>query len=43
MPDEAGIEIFVTREGIGVLSILFSLTNLTTDVMVDFNYRMARR
>jgi hypothetical protein len=43
MPSGGGIEVFVTREGVGVLSILLSLTNVTTDVMVDFNYRMARK
>lgn len=39
----AGVELFVTKEGICILSMTFSVTDVPTDVMLDFNYRLSRR
>jgi len=43
IPSGGGIELFVTREGIGVLSIMLSVADVPTDTALDFNYRLARK
>ena len=43
IPSGGGVELFVTREGVCVLSIALSVAGVPTQTMVDFNYRLARK
>jgi len=42
IPSGGGVELFVTCDGVGILSIALSVADVTTRVAIDFNYRLAR-
>lgn len=42
IPSGGGVELLVTRDGVGILSIALSIADVPTRTAVDFNYRLAR-
>ncbi|HEV8435076.1 MAG TPA: hypothetical protein VGR95_16830, partial [Thermoanaerobaculia bacterium] len=45
IPPRAGIELFVTGEGVGILSIMLTVSaeDIPAAVLLDFNYRVGRK